>query len=936
MPRQRAVQNSFTSGELDPLLHERYDHPLYGAGCSNLENWFLKPQGALTRRYGTRFAGRCKNLTVGRLIPFIFSASQSAILEMGEEYTRIWVNDGLLVDDVGNPIELVTPYQAEQLDAIYYAQSGDIILLFNPEVAPYELHRLDALDWRTHPITFIPPPTEETGLKPGRPLVLSAIIGKDITITADMAIFMESDDTRVIAEDTELGSGSATITDVVDAMTVTATVTSPFVSVNVPAKQWKLLGSPVANLNITNQNAIGAFTKLTLQRVFLTDNPNLVLNPQMTSNLTSWTNASGGVVASGTATAGSGDELLIDSAATFLADGVRPGHRAKNTTDGTEDTVLAVLSDLMLTTSVDGAVFAVTEGYSVEYTGSAAASSLGAVLDGGPQGRAWIHQSITVVDGVTYTVVFNVLEQPLSFMVSTASGKGDLLEEFSYPVKNGHRVSFIASGTTAILEFRNNQYTRAIVTNVGMRRYDIAGWRAEDLGKYVKVNEGIVEIIEVISPTQINGVIRHPLNDTVTALKGAWSLETPMWSDTLGWPKAGCFFGSHLILTATDNTPMRVWVNKLLSLYDFSEGTADDMGFQFQVAATEINGNEWIIGERVLMLGSQREEITVRGSVGLTITPTSIEAVSPTKVGSAPVQPIRTHNAILHVQRGGKRLRELSAAEGVAENRINSDRSLYTEHLFVNDPIKRITYQQEPVTIVWALTEAGNLYGMSYLLDQKVFGWVRYPVSGRVVDIAVSPHQDGDRDRLWMIVDRDTGECYVEYMDDSEGFYGYSMTDSSIHGTFNPATTTISGLSHLDDMEVAIVTDGFPHRSMVVESGSLTLDYAATTVEVGLPFTPRLTTLRPVYGDTPLSGLMLSTSRLSVSLKNTMNLIVNGQRLTFSQNNDVMGVAPVLYTGVMEVENLGWDTAGVVTIEQDLPYPVTLLGVFRTVEVEEP
>ena len=936
MPRSRAIQNSFTSGELDPLLHERYDHPLYGAGCSNLENWFLKPQGALTRRYGTKFAGRCKNLTAGRLIPFIFSASQSAMLEIGDGYTRIWVNDGLLVDDDDNPIELVTPYEIDQLDAVYYAQSGDIILLFNPEVAPYELHRLGALDWRTHPITFIPPPTEETGFKPGRPLTLSAVTGKDITITADLGIFMESDDTRVIAEDTEIGSGRATITDIISSTVVTATVTSPFASVNIAATRWKLLGSPVASLNITNENSIGAFTKLTLQRVFLTDNSNMVLNPQMTTNLTSWTDASGGVVSSGTATAGSGDELLIDNTATFLADGVRAGHRAKNTTDTTEDTILSVLSDIMVATSVDGAVFAIAEGYSIEYTGSAVASSLGAVLDGGPQGRAWIHQSFTVVDGVTYTVVFDVREQPLSFMVSTASGKGDLLEEFSYPVKNGHRVTFVANGTTAVLEFRNNQYTRAIVTNVGLRRYDIEGWRESDLGKYVKVNEGIVEIIEVIDSTQVNGVIRHPLNDTLTALKGAWSLETPVWSDELGWPKAGCFFGSHLILTATDEAPMRVWVNKLLSLYDFSEGVADDMGFQFQVAATEINGNEWIIGERVLLIGSQREEITVRGSTGLTVTPTSIEATSPTKIGSAPIQPVRTQNAILYVQRGGKRLRELSSQGDVAENRLNSDRTLYAEHLFANDPIKRIAYQQEPVTVVWALTEAGNLYGMSYILDQKVFGWVRYPLSGHVIDIAVSPHQDGDRDRLWLMVDRDTDEYYIEYMDDSEGFYGHSMMDSAVHGTFDPPTLTISNLEHLENMEVGVMTDGFPHQNTTVENGSITLDYAATEVEVGIPFTPRLTTLRPVYNDIPLTGLMLSTSRLSVSLKDTMNLVVNGQRVTFSENNGVMDAAPSLYTGIKEVENLGWDTEGVVTIEQDLPYPVTLLGIFRTLEIEEP
>ena len=938
MPTQRTIQNSFTSGELDPLLHERYDHPLYGAGCSNLENWFLKPQGALTRRYGTRHAGLTKNPSGRRLIPFIFSATQAVMLEFGDEYIRFWVNDGLLVDDDENPIELVSPYQPSQLDTIQYAQSGDIIILFHPDVQPHELHRLGALEWRIRPIEFIPPPTEEVGFKPERPLTLSALTGKDITVTADQAIFMESDDTRVIAEEKSIGMGRATITAITDAFNVVATVTSSFSNVSLGAGNWKLLGSPVANLHITNENSIGAFTRLTLQRVFLEDNPNLVTNPNMTANLTGWTNASGGVVASGTANAGSVDDILIDTDATFLASGVKIGHRAKSVTDSTEDTVVNVISDTRILTNEGGATFADTELYSIEYTGSATFSSLGAVLDGGPQGRAWIHQAITVVDGLWYTVVFDVREQPLSFMVSTVAGKGDLLEEFSYPVKNLTRVTFKAVGTTAILEFRNNQHNRAIVTSVGMRRYDIAGWRTGDVGKFVKVNEGIVEIIEIISTTTVNGVIRHPLNDTLTALKGAWSLETTMWSDTNGWPKAGCFFGSHLFVTATDDKPMRVWSNKLLSLYDFSEGTADDMGFQFQVAATEINGNEWIIGERVLLIGTQREEITIRGSIGLTLTPTSIEAVSPTKIGSAPIQPIRTQSAVLFVQRGGKRLRELTASEGVSENRVNSDRSLYAGHLTAKDPIKRIVYQQEPVTVVWVLTESGKLYGMSYLLDQKVFGWVRYPIGGggNVIDIGVMPHQDGDRDRLWMILGRQTGELYVEYMDDSEGFYGQSMMDSTIHGVFDPPTATVSGLSIHNGKEVSILTDGFPHRNLTVENGTLTLDYPAEVVEVGRAFIPRLTTLRPVFGSTPLTGLLLSTSQLTVSLKDTFNLTVNGQNIPFTTDTQLMNTAPPLYTGIKSIENLGWDRAGEVTIEQDLPYPVTLLGVFRTLHVEEP
>ena len=937
MPRHRSIQNTFTSGELDPLLHERFDHPLYAAGCSLMEGWFLKPQGALTRRFGSKHAGLAKNDSAQRLIPFIFSITQAVMLEFGNLYIRFWVLNGQLVDDEGDPIELVSPYETEDIADIWYIQSRDTMILLHPNIRPHEIQRISATEWRIQPITFNPPPTEEAGFKINQEITLSAKTGKGITITVPNNLFTESDDNRVLREDRKFGNGHATLTSITSATEAVATVTQTFSSTTLEENTSRLLGTPVANLSMTNESSLGSIIRLTLQRNFNLNNPNLLANGDFSGGLASWTDNSGGVVTSGTNTAGSDDEDLIDSTASFLSDGVRAGHRAINTTDSEEDTIIQVISDTHVVTSVGGATFAVGEGYSIQKTGSVSTSSIGAALDGGTQGLAWISQEITVVDGMTYRVTFNTLEQPVSAMVSKTAGAGDLMEEFSYPVKNRNVMIFTADGTSAVIEFRNNQPVRGIVAQVSVQRFNIAGWRSSDVGSFVHVNGGIVEIIEVEDDYTVLGVVRYPLNDTVTALKGGWTLETPVWSNSLGWPKVGCFLGSHLFLTATETFPTRVWFNQLFGLYDFARGTADDMGGSFQIAATEVNGNQWIIGEKVLLIGTEREEITVRGSVGLTITPTSIETSSPTKIGSAAIQPLRTQRAVLFVQRGRRRLRESSFAEGVGEDRQNSDRSLYAEHLTAKDQIKRIAYQQEPVPIIWELTDGGNLYGMSYLLDQKIYGWGRFPITGASVrDIGVMPHQDGDRDRLWLLLDRGTGPPHIEYLDDSEGFYGYSMYDASVHGVFDPKTTTISGLEHLEGKSVSVMTDGFQHPNKTVVMGNITLDYPAEIVEVGLPFTPKIISLRPVYGDTPLTGLALSTSRLTVSVKDTNNLVVNGQRLTFSENNSQTDTALPLHTGIKDCENLGWDTDGVVTIEQDMPYPVTLLGIFRTLEIEEP
>lgn len=938
MPRSRIVQNSFTSGELDPLLHERYDHVLYSAGLSLFQNWILKPHGAVTRRPGMRRVADAKNSTAERFIGFIFNVAQGVMLELGHLYIRFFADNGQLLSG-GLPLEIVSPYTSAQIADIQYTQSGDIMVLTHPEVAPYELARLGATTWRLREIEFIPPPTSESGFSPGDILTLSAVTG-NITMTAATAVFFASDDNRVISEIPTLGNGQAVITTVTSSTVVSATVINDFVSTSIAQGSWKLSGSPVAALAISTANPTGAITTLTLQRHFTLGNSNKVTNGTFTT-LANWTDNSGGIVTSGSGDAGGSDLLLYDAAGTFLTSGVRIGHRALNTTSGTEDEVLGVRSNVLLDVSANGAAHGAGLNYSIQKTGTATALSPGCTLDGGRQGMAWIYQSITVVNDVTYRVLFDVSNQPISFMVSTVAGRGDLKEEFSYIVGNKHEVVFTAVGTSAILEFRNNQSQIGTVNNVEVREYDINGFRAVDVGKYIKVNGGVVEIIERINETQVKGVIRHQLADTITAPRGSWSLETPMWSAANGYPKSACFFGSHLYFAGTTTFPTRVWANRLLSLYNFSEGTEDDAAFQFQIAATEINASEWLIGERVLLVGTQREEFTVRGSVGQTITPTSIEPSSPSKFGSANIQPVRAQRAVLFVQRGRKRIRELTF-DDVAEDRKNSDRSLQSEHLTATDPIKKIVYQQEPTSILWALTDSGELLGMSYLLDQLVFGWCRYPTTGTIVDIGVIPHSDGDRDQLWLLIKR-FGQTMVEYIDDASGFYGQLMVDSGVVGSFSPATTSISGLTHLAGRTVTILTDGYPHPSLTVSStGTLTLNWAASTVEVGLPFTPKLTTLRPAFGGSvtqksiALTGLKLSNVRTTVGLVDTINMLVNDQRVAFTSNVDPMDTAPPLFTGIKEIELTGWDQEIAMTIEQDQPYPITVTGIMRTIEIEEP
>lgn len=98
MPKINHTQNSFSSGELSPLLKGRTQMAQYANGCETLTNMIVMPQGGVTKRPGTRYIATVKDSAdTTTLIPFIVGSSQSYVLEFGDGYIRFFRNGGALL-----------------------------------------------------------------------------------------------------------------------------------------------------------------------------------------------------------------------------------------------------------------------------------------------------------------------------------------------------------------------------------------------------------------------------------------------------------------------------------------------------------------------------------------------------------------------------------------------------------------------------------------------------------------------------------------------------------------------------------------------------------------------------------------------------------------------------------------------------------------------
>ena len=111
MARVSTIVTNFRAGELSPRLEGRIDLDKYNEAAQTLQNMIVFPQGGVTRRPGTFFAGAAKDGGKVRLINFEFSDEQAYVIELGADYMRFFKDGGLLTEA---PVTITNITQSDQ------------------------------------------------------------------------------------------------------------------------------------------------------------------------------------------------------------------------------------------------------------------------------------------------------------------------------------------------------------------------------------------------------------------------------------------------------------------------------------------------------------------------------------------------------------------------------------------------------------------------------------------------------------------------------------------------------------------------------------------------------------------------------------------------------------------------------------------------------
>ena len=160
----KTLLRSFAGGEITPELAGRLDLVKFQTGLALARNFITLPHGPAVRRPGFEFIRAAGNSTQPvRLIPFTFSADQTAVLEFGHLYIRFHIEGATLLDPgTGLPYQVTSPYIGADLFDLHYTQSADVITIAHPGYATRELKRLGATNWTLTTLSFAAPTNAPT------------------------------------------------------------------------------------------------------------------------------------------------------------------------------------------------------------------------------------------------------------------------------------------------------------------------------------------------------------------------------------------------------------------------------------------------------------------------------------------------------------------------------------------------------------------------------------------------------------------------------------------------------------------------------------------------------------------------------------------------------------------------------------------------------
>lgn len=493
----------------------------------------------------------------------------------------------------------------------------------------------------------------------------------------------------------------------------------------------------------------------------------------------------------------------------------------------------------------------------------------------------------TVGTSRTFTATGQFMEADVGRDIVSGSGSAKITayvnaNSVTCEIKSAFSGTSIASGAWTITASPQASLTPSIAEPVGAAMtatLSSHGWRAADVGKYVRVNGGLLKITGIKSGTIADAVIAQELTSAVAAIPNSWTLNSSAWNAVDKYPRAVTLYEQRLCLGGSPGYPQTIWFSRIGDTLNFELGTKDDDAFAYNLDTSIISPLQHLTTAKRLMVFTNFNEMTMRGGVEKAITPTSPQKNDESTAGANLVRPVKVGNELLFVQRAGKKVLAMGYRYDI-DGYDAPDRTIFSEHI-TGPGIIDMAFQQEVERQLYCVRSDGQLAVCTYDIGQEVTGWSRWVTNGVIESVATIPTSGGEQ--TWLIVRRNINGIqrrYVEYFDES------LKTDCAVTGT-DPFGETVWDVAHLQGMIVQAIADDVYQGPFLNSGASIELQRPALATEIGLGYTPRMQLLNPEVGSAAgtSQGAAISVGEVIVRVLDTEGVVINGQVKTFRRMN---------------------------------------------------
>jgi hypothetical protein len=440
------------------------------------------------------------------------------------------------------------------------------------------------------------------------------------------------------------------------------------------------------------------------------------------------------------------------------------------------------------------------------------------------------------------------------------------------------------------------------------------------VGVTMRVGGRQVTVTAFNSPTVVSATVVETLAGTGAAVD--WDEQS--FSAVRGYPVTVAFHQDRLVIGGSRDLPNRLWFSKSGDLFNFDLGEGlDDESIEFSILSDQVNAIRGIFSGRDFQVFTSGAEWMVTGDP---LTPTSVQILRQTRIGSVSgryIAPVNVDGATLFVARTKDQIEEFLYTQLEAAYQV-TDLALVSRHIV---PVPSDMDFDQKNRLLYLVREDGRFATLTIYRSEAVEAWTLHETDGAALSVAAVGED------VYMLVAR--GDVVT-----IEQFDGAFNLDAALSGASETAVSTWHGLDHLEGRTVSIVADGIVQAEKTVAGGAITLDAAANTVQIGLPYTHVIEPLPPSTVDGS-SGRAVRLIEAVYKLDNTEAFKLDSGRglrdVPLRQfGGNILDSPPAAFSGDIRIRAFGWRSptdAPLWRIEQSIPLPFTLLSVTTELSV---